>query len=307
MAFPVARESYRLLAFALVLAPAMLAPAPTSLAQAPISVLLQEQQAEPPVVRPESTKKRDRTVLLPGKVRLDIWRRLTEVRKEIEDTESEMFKLSKTANGSLVASRERWQNELQRIQSDIRVAERDLGEAEAKSAAMQAREKELRDASAQELAKDEPLKILREKKAIFEERLASLDAREIAKVITKKTKPTVRDSILVEINDIDMEIAQREESLRRSYKGGQAEQIVKDLANMKIDVAVKQKALDVLTERFKEIDALSEDISKYAKFEREVEMLQISHRKLAELHAQQEVEYLRSLDPRKEKVEFPKN
>jgi DNA repair exonuclease SbcCD ATPase subunit len=277
-------------------------------AQTPVSAIIQQvqeaQSAPAPVTVPVSASKKEKTPLLPPSHRLAIWQRLLEVRDEIEKTESEMFKLSAPENATLVANRDRWHNELQRIQSDVRLAEKDLAEAETRQAEMEKRLTKLKEESERELATDKPLKTLQEKLAMYKERLKDFDRRLSLGSLAEKSKPSFEDSIRGEIIDAEMEIAQREESLRRSYKGGDAEQMEDELADRKADAEVKRKSKEVLVKRFEEIEALSDSISNYARLERRVEMLQILHRKLSELHAQQEVEFLRSIDPNKVKVQF---
>lgn len=275
---------------------------PVTLGQMPIASVVQ--QEPPPVVVPVAVKKKEKTALLPAANRQAIWRRLNEVRDEIEKTESEMFSLSKPVNGSLVASRDRWHNELQRIQADIRLTEKDLAEAETKKVEMEKREKELRDASNAQLASDKPLQTLKAKLAMYELRKKNLRSEMDARNLRENQVMTMEDSLDAEINDTQMEVAQREESLRTSYKGGQADQILKELADLQSNAEAKRTAKEVLLKRFAEIESLSEDITKYARLERRVEMLQILHRKLAELNAQQEVEYLKSIDPNKQKVDL---
>lgn len=271
-------------------------------AQAPITSIVEQEPT--PVTPPVVVRKKEQTALLPAPNRQAIWRRLNEVRDEIEKTESEMFSLSKPGNGRLVASRDRWHNELQRIQAEVRLAEKDLAEAETKRIEMEKREKELRAASDAQLANDQPLRTLKAKLAMFELRKKNLPSEMEVRNLRENQLRAMIDSLDGEINDTQMEIAQREESIRTSYKGGQADQILKELADLKSNVEVKRKSIEALLKRFAEIESLSEDITKYARLERRVDMLQILHRKLAELNAQQEVEYLRSIDPNKQKVDL---
>lgn len=67
-----------------------------------------------------------KAALLPIANRQAIKMRLSSVREEIEKTEDEMFTLTDKHHDSLVTSRDRWHSELDRVQTEIRLADKDL-------------------------------------------------------------------------------------------------------------------------------------------------------------------------------------
>lgn len=242
--------------------------------------------------------------LLPPSNREAIKSRLTDVRREIEKIEDDMYRLTDKYPDALVTSRDRWHSELDRVQTEIRQAKRDLAEAATKSEQMELRMKDLLDESAAEQKEDQSLVILDEKLKLLKAKLDRLPTDADKRIIKPKSLSSLQDSVKSEMNDTEMEIAQRKESLIRSYKGGEAIQLRKQLKELAVDVKVKESALQELTKRFDDLQKLSDDITKYARMERSVDELQILHRKLAELNAQQEVEFLKSTDPDKVQVDI---
>jgi hypothetical protein len=252
---------------------------------------------ETPPAPNEVTK--ERVALLPKESRDAIARKLEEVRKEIERNEDEMFGLTYKHEHyhSLVTSRDRWHAELDRVQTEIRLADKDLAEAKARNEQMQSRIGELRQLAAKQLQEDEALKILNNKLGELRQRWANVKGDT---TIKEKARPGMLNSAMGEILDTEMEIAQRIESLTISYTGGQAQQMERELRELESNVKVKESAKMVLSERFKILQGLSEDITRFARIGRKVYELEILHRKLAELNAQQEVEFLKSDDPNKQ-------
>ena len=256
-------------------------------------------ESEPGASTKEKVTK-PKSALLPIGNRQAIKTRLSSVRAEIEKIEDEMFTLTDKHNDSLVTSRDRWHSELDRVQTEIRLADKDLAQAATKSVETKKRIEELRAKSKEQQENDGPLKTLEDKLTALHEKRGRIAGDKTN--IKEKARPSMLDSVTGEIIDTDMEIAQRKESLRLSYKGGEAEQFEKQIKDLEVDVEVKRSAKIVLEERFKSLQKLSEDITAYARLERKVDELQILHRKLAELNAQQEVEYLKSTDPNKVEV-----
>ncbi len=246
-----------------------------------------------------------KAALLPIANRQAIKDRLSTVRAEIEKAEDEMFALTDKHYDSLVTSRDRWHSELDRVQTEIRLADKDLAEAATRSEQMNLRMAELVKESELQFKDDAPLATLGKKLKSLKTKYERI---ETDPNIRAKSLKGMLESAMAEIIDTEMEIAQREESLRLSYKGGQADQLKKELKELEVDAEVKKSAKKVLQQRFQDLQDLSEDITAFARLERKVDELQILHRKLSELNAQQEVELLKSAEPQKKEVpvETPK-
>jgi DNA repair exonuclease SbcCD ATPase subunit len=240
--------------------------------------------------------------LLPLANRRAIRERLVAVGFEIETIEDKMFELTDKYHDSLVTSRDRWHSELDRVQTEIRMADKAMAEAETKSAEMNKRMASLMEASKKQLAEDAALENLKRKLETLHTKRGRITADGVRGEIKPRSLPALMDSVTGEILDTEMEIAQRIESITSSYEGGQAKQIERQLQELEVDVQVKKRAKAVLEERFEKLQGLSADITSYARLERQVDALQILHRKLAELNAQQEIELLRSTDPNKQPV-----
>lgn len=261
-----------------------------------------ELQESPPGASTKAKVTTPKGALLPPSNREAIKSRLADVRREIEKIEDDMYRLTDKYPDALVTSRDRWHSELDRVQTEIRQAKKDLAEAATKSEQMELRMKDLLVEAEKERDDDKSLVILHQKWKLLDDKLKRLPGDAGQRIIKPKSLSSLQDSVKAEMNDTEMEIAQRTESLTLSYKGGQADQLKKQLKELAVDVKVKESALKELTKRFDDLQKLSEEITKYARMERSVDELQILHRKLAELNAQQEVEFLKSTDPDKVQV-----
>jgi hypothetical protein len=232
--------------------------------------------------------------LLSEAARNAIAERLNEVRAKIEATEDAMYKLAEE-NDSLVTSRERWYAEMDRVQTEARNAAKDLAQSEIKAKEMQKRVEALQKSSQTQIAADEQLKALRKKLAELKAKEARINKGEYPS-IKERTKQTSLDSVTGEIFDVDIEIAQREESLKLSYIGGQALDLGKRLIELESDMVVRGAVKKVHDDRLAQLKSLSPHVTAYLRLARQVEELQILHRKLADLHAQQQIEALKALD-----------
>lgn len=232
--------------------------------------------------------------LLSEAARAAIVERLEDVRQRIEATEDAMYKLAE-GHDSLVASRDRWYAEMDRVQTEARNAAKDLVQSETRVAEMKRRLSTLQAAAAAQLTDDEQLKALRERKEEHQARLdrATKDSR---------AKESVRDSIRGEINDAEIEIAQRKESLTLSYIGGQALDLEKRLIELESEMVVRGAMKKLHDDRLAQLKTLSPHVTAYLRLARTVEELQILHRKLADLNAQQQIELLKAIGASKPKV-----
>lgn len=229
--------------------------------------------------------------LLPEAARLAVETRLKEVRQQILGHENQMYALAEE-HDSLVTSRDRWYSEIDRVQTEARKAARDLIESQSKAKEMRKRAEALKASSKEQLESDEQLKTLLERLQVLKNRKA---ANSVSKTLKDSAKATLDVSLTGEILDAQIEIAQRRESLRLSYLGGQAADLDRRLLELESDMVVKADVKKVLDERLAELKTLSPFIKDYMQHARQVEELQILHRRLADLNAQQQVELLKAI------------
>lgn len=229
--------------------------------------------------------------LLSKAAREQIDARIAQVQTQIEALEDEMYALAEKSD-SLVTSRERWYAEMDRVQSELRSAERDLLQSSVRLKEMQQRLEGLKAQSASQLTNDVQLKTLRERQQEHEKRKERIEKDP---TIRDRSKAPMLDSIQGEIFDLRMEIAQREESLQLGYAGGQAVDFERRIRDLESDMAVKREMKRFHEERLAQLKALSPQVTRYFRLARQVEGLQILYRRLFELRAQQHVEELRSL------------
>jgi hypothetical protein len=224
--------------------------------------------------------------LLSEAARNAIGERLLEVKAKIEAIEDEMYKLAEE-HDVLVTSRDRWYSEMDRVQTEARNAERELVESEVRAKEMRERTAALTAKATKQLEEDEQLKALRMRRDTYKKRQSAL--------VEDKAKSSVIESVEGQIFDAEIEIAQREESLRISYTGGQALDLHRRLIELESEMVVRAAVKKTHDDRLAQLKSLSPHVTAYLRLARQVEELQILHRRLADLNAQQQIEVLRAL------------